>query len=315
VAVKVAIVGAGVLGTALGILLARAGYTVVAVSSRTRRSSEIAVGLIGQGEVIGDPGMAAMGADVVLLAVPDRAIPSVAIQVASGGALRRGAVVAHLAGGLPAQVLAGVVAAGGTRGSLHPLQSFADVDVAVRLIPETFFFLEGDPEAVEVLRSLVIALEGRPVSLPAGSKAVYHAGASVASNFLVALMDFARELLVRSGVPPDVALPALLPLAKGTLANLEAVGLPKALTGPIARGDIGTVRSHVRSLGELPGDLIRIYRALGRRTVQVAVAKGTLARERADGILAALAEGEVDLPADPDRGIDTATGGGAADPV
>jgi predicted short-subunit dehydrogenase-like oxidoreductase (DUF2520 family) len=144
-ALKVTIIGAGVLGTSLGLLLRRAGYEIAAICSRTKRSAQLAAGHIGGGEVVGDAGMAAMGADVVLLAVPDRVIPSVAIQVAAGGALRRGAVVAHLAGGLPAAVLAGVSAAGAYRGSMHPLQSFADVDTAVRNLPESYFFLEGDP--------------------------------------------------------------------------------------------------------------------------------------------------------------------------
>ncbi|MHC5009897.1 MAG: Rossmann-like and DUF2520 domain-containing protein [Planctomycetota bacterium] len=290
------IVGAGVIGTALGLLLRRGGFQIAAISSRTKRSASVAAELIGQGEVVGDPGLAAMGADIVLLAVPDRAIPNVSLQVATSGALKRGAVVAHLAGGLPSRVLAGVSAAHGFRGSLHPLQTFADLDTAVKLLRESFFFIEGDQEAVEVLRSMVIAIDGKPVPIEGAHKAVYHAGASVASNYLVALADLARSMLVRAGVPPGVALPALLPLLRGTLANLEAVGLPKALTGPIARGDLGTVRNHVRSLRELPGDMLRLYRELGRRTVQVAVQKGTLSQERASAILESLAEGEYHLP-------------------
>jgi predicted short-subunit dehydrogenase-like oxidoreductase (DUF2520 family) len=179
---------------------------------------------------------------------------------------------------------------------MHPLQTFADVDTALRMLRDTFFFLEGDTEAVEVLRSLVIAINGRPVTLEANQKAVYHAGACAASNFLVALVEYARNLLVKSGVPHDVALPALLPLLKGTIANLDAVGLPGALTGPIARGDIGTVRSHINSLRALPGNTVRLYRELGRRTVQLAVRKGTLSAERAGTMLEVLAEGEYPLP-------------------
>jgi predicted short-subunit dehydrogenase-like oxidoreductase (DUF2520 family) len=294
--VNVTLVGAGVLGTSLGILLQRAGYRIVAITSRTVRSAEAARALIGAGEVVGDARLAVMGADIVLLAVPDRFIPNLAMEVASGGALKRGAVVAHLAGGLPSRVLAGVSAAGGFRGSAHPLQSFADVDVAVRSLPDSFFFLEGEKDAVDVLRSMVLAIHGRPVEIESAQKALYHAGAAAASNFVVALVEYARELLVRAGVPPDVALPALLPLVKGTLANLERVGLPDALTGPIARGDLGTVRNHIRSLRALPGDVIRVYRELGRQTVQVALRKGTLSKDRARLIVDALAEGEFPLP-------------------
>lgn len=291
---KVAIIGSGVLGTSLGILLRRAGYEIAAICSRNRRSAQEAASLIGSGEVIGDPGLAAMGADVVLLAVPDRAIPAVAIEVAAGGALKRGAVVAHLAGGLASGILAGVTAAGGHRGAMHPLQSFADVEAAVRSLRDSFFFIEGDPEAVEVLRSLVIALDGRPVHVDAGAKALYHAGAAAASNFLVTLVDYAVSLLVRAGVPKDTALPALLPLIKGTVANLESVGLPHALTGPIARGDLGTVKRHLRALEKMPGDMVRLYRNLARKTVEVALRKGQLEHGDADALLDLL--GPLDFP-------------------
>ncbi len=292
VPVKVTIIGAGVLGTSLGCLLRRAGYEIAAICSRTKRGATEARETIGEGEVIGDAGLAALGADLVLLTVPDREIPRVAIQVASGGALRRGAVVAHCAGGLPAAVLAGVPAAGGHRGCMHPLQSFASMDAAVRSLPESFFFVEGDPEAVEVLRAVVVALGGRPVEIDSAHKALYHAGAVAASNFFVTLVDYAVGLLVRAGVPADEALPALLPLIRGTLLNLETVGLPKALTGPIARGDTGTVQRHLQALRETPGDWVRLYRSLARATVEVARRKGTIDAEQASALLRALSEDE-----------------------
>jgi predicted short-subunit dehydrogenase-like oxidoreductase (DUF2520 family) len=288
--VKIAIIGAGVLGTSLGILLRRANHEIVAISSRTLKSARAAVTAIGGGAVVSDPGMAALGADVVLLAVPDRAIPMVSIQVASGGALRREAVVAHLSGALPAGVLAGIHAAGGWQGSLHPLQSFADVETAVTTLPRSFVFLEGDAEAVDVLRSLAISLDARPVPMTSSGKALYHAAACAASNYLVTLADYATELMTKGGVPPDVALPALLPLLEGTVRNLATVGLPEALTGPIARGDVGTVRGHLAALRRVPGDLVRLYVAMGRKTVEVALRKGKLDRAGADQLLALFAD-------------------------
>ena len=293
---KVAIIGAGVLGTSMGILMRRAGYDIVAVCSPNRRSAQVASSLIGAGEVVGDNAMAALGADLILLAVPDRAIASVAIEVSAGGAMRRGAVVAHCAGGLPSAVMSGVRAAGGHRGAIHPLQSFADVDTAVQMLPETFFFLEGDDEAVDVLRSVVIALDGRPVHIDGKSKALYHAGAAAASNFLVTLVNYAVTLLFRAGVPRDAGLAALLPLIKGTVANLEAVGLPDALTGPIARGDLGTVKRHLRALESMPGDFARLYRLMARKTIDLGVKKGSLAEEDAQHLFDLL-EGP-DFPAE-----------------
>ncbi len=285
---KIAIIGAGVLGTSLGVLLRRAGHDIVAVASRTLRSAQAGASKIGETTVVGDAGLAALGADLVLLAVPDREIPAVAIQVAAGGALRRGAVVAHLSGALPAGVLAGVRAAGGWQGSLHPLQAFADVETALAALPGTFFFLEGDREAVEVLRTLVISVDGRPILLDSASKSLYHAAACAASNYVVTLVDYAAGLMVRAGVPQDLAIPALMPLVVGTVRNLEAVGLPGALTGPISRGDVGTVRSHLDALKRAPGDLVRVYVALARKTVELALRKGKLERAAADQLLALL---------------------------
>jgi predicted short-subunit dehydrogenase-like oxidoreductase (DUF2520 family) len=286
--VKIAIVGAGILGTSLGVLAQRAHHEVVAISSRTLKSARVAAKTIGGVTVVGDPAMAALGAEVVVLAVPDRMIPSVAIQVAAGGALRRGAVVAHLSGALPAGVLAGVHAAGGRAGSMHPLQSFADVETAITSLPGSFFFLEGDEEAVEVLRGLVLSLDGRPVALASSAKALYHAAACAASNYLVTLVDYATTLMAQAGVPADAALAALLPLIEGTVRNLAVVGLPDALTGPIARGDVGTVRSHLAALRAAPGDLVHVYAALARKTVEVALRKGKIERETADEFLALL---------------------------
>jgi predicted short-subunit dehydrogenase-like oxidoreductase (DUF2520 family) len=168
---------------------------------------------------------------------------------------------------------------------MHPLQSFADVETAVQALPGSFFFLEGDAEAVDLLRSLVISIDGRPVPLASSSKALYHAAACAASNYLVTLVDYAAALLGKAGVPDDVALPALLPLVAGTVRNLEAVGLPDALTGPIARGDLGTVRAHLAALRRAPGDLVRLYVALARKTVEVALRKGRIERGTADAFL------------------------------
>lgn len=285
---KVAIIGAGVLGTSLGILLRQAGYRVAAVCSPNRRTTHDARDLIGEGEVMGDNGLAPMGADLVILAVPDRAIPAVALEISAGGALKKGAIVVHLAGGLPASVLSGVTAAGGLRCAMHPLQSFADVETAVRLLPETHFFLEGDAEAVEVLSSVVVAIDGRPIALGTTDKALYHAGAVVASNFLVTLVEYAVGIFEAAGIPRATALESLMPLIKGTVANLEAVGLPEALTGPIARGDLGTVKRHLHALQNMPGDVARLYRHLARKTIEVALAKGSLVQEDAKRFLAIL---------------------------
>jgi predicted short-subunit dehydrogenase-like oxidoreductase (DUF2520 family) len=287
---KIAMVGAGVIGTALGLLLQRAGHVVVALAGRTKRRTQAAAERLGGVEVVTDPGLAAMGADVVLLAVPDREIAGVAQRIAAAGALRRGAVVAHLAGGLGTTVLEPVRAVGAHVGTLHPLQTFADVETALQLLPGTYCAVEGDALAAEALTRLAHDLGGRPFHVAPGHKASYHAGAVVASNFVVTLMDVAVELLQRAGIPRDEALPALLPLLRGTLANLEKVGLPDALTGPVARGDTGTVRGHLAALATGPDALRHLYVTLSRRTLELALRKGSLRPAQAEPLRALLAE-------------------------
>jgi predicted short-subunit dehydrogenase-like oxidoreductase (DUF2520 family) len=175
---------------------------------------------------------------------------------------------------------------------MHPLQSFATLPTAVRSLPGSFVFLEGAPEAVEVLRSLVASIDARAVPLATASKSLYHAAACAASNYLVTLIDYAAQLMSMAGVPREVALPALLPLVTGTTRNLESVGIPEALTGPIARGDAGTVRGHLQALRAGPPELLRLYVDLGLRTLDVARRKGRVEKAAAEQIRVLLEEAQ-----------------------
>ncbi|MEZ6006932.1 MAG: DUF2520 domain-containing protein [Planctomycetota bacterium] len=128
------------------------------------------------------------------------------------------------------------------------------------MLPDTFFAIEGDKEAVEVLQSVVVTLGGRPLRMGSGSKALYHAAASAASNFVVGLMDYAVELMTPSaGIEPDLALPALLPLVRGTLANLDTVGLPDALTRSPSPEACRMIDWHLRALATLPPAADALY--------------------------------------------------------
>ena len=120
-----------------------------------------------------------------------------------------------------------------------------------------------------------------PVALARGGKALYHAAASVACNYLVTLASEGVELMAAAGVPREAALPALLPLLRGTVRNLEVLGLPRALTGPIARGDAPTVGRHLEAIRRERPVTEEMYRALGRRTVPIGRSKGTLGPEDA----------------------------------
>lgn len=286
---KFAIIGAGKVGVALARLLAEAGYSFLGAASRSLASAEKACRLAGSGVPTTEPAQVARKADLVFITTPDDAIQWVADESSAAGAFKRGAVVAHCSGALPSTILASVRAAGAHVGSLHPLQSFATVEQAVQLLPGSYCCIEGDPEAAEVLEQVARALGARALRIPTDAKALYHASAVLASNYLVALQNAALRLGEAAGIDRADALQSLLPLIKGTVSNLESVGIPDCLTGPIARGDVETVRRHLDALEAAVPELLPLYKVLGREAVQVALAKGTLTRHRAAQLLGMLA--------------------------
>ncbi|MBI2930863.1 MAG: DUF2520 domain-containing protein [Planctomycetes bacterium] len=268
----VAIIGAGHTGRALGRALARAGWEIGGVSCRTPARAREAVAFIGSGRPFDDPVRAAAEADVVLVTVPDGAVAQV------GASLRptSGAVIAHTCGALSAEVLAPVRARGAHAGALHPLRSFADPALAAERFPGTWCAVDGDPAAVTCLESMVRAVGGIPMRVDSARKPLYHAGAVFASNYLVAILEAALRLFEAAGVDRAVAKEPLRNLARGALENVERVGIPAALTGPIDRGDVDTVRAHVAALREAAPGLHEAYAALARLTCEVALAKGTI---------------------------------------
>jgi predicted short-subunit dehydrogenase-like oxidoreductase (DUF2520 family) len=225
-------------------------------------------------------------AEVVLLAVRDEALVPCVADLGSAPGLKPAQAVLHLSGALTSEVLAPLRLLGPSVGSMHPLMTVsAEPRLAARHFKGATFALEGDFGAVAAADGLVRRLGGTPVMIAPEAKATYHAGAVFASNYVAALLDAAMSLLVRAGIERESALAALLPLARATLDNLERVGPAAALTGPIVRGDAGTLRKHLLSLG--PG-LEPLYRALGEATLRLAREAG-LPADRAREVMAALA--------------------------
>ncbi|MBI4612715.1 MAG: DUF2520 domain-containing protein [Planctomycetes bacterium] len=277
----VAIIGPGRVGQTLGRLLFQAGYPVVAVSGLREESARAAVAFIGSGQVL--PAIpAAESAELILVTTPDRAIPYVEAALVYSR-LRPGAVVAHTSGLLSSRVLEYVRNGPGhpAIASAHPLQSFARPEEAVERLAGVTWALEGDERALAVLEQVVLDLGGRPVRISTDGKPLYHAAASVASNFLVALLGAAVRLGESAGLPREEVVPALLPLVQGTLANVARLGPVEALTGPIARGDVSTVAAHLGAIRASLPDLEPLYLAMGRETLSVARRKASFPHEAA----------------------------------
>jgi predicted short-subunit dehydrogenase-like oxidoreductase (DUF2520 family) len=281
---RLGFIGAGVVGTALAKAFARAGYPVVAVTSRSAERRIALADSLPDAHAVETAQEVADAVDLVFLTVPDDAIELVAVSIE----WRPGQNAVHSSGVASTDILEAASAQGAAVGVLHPLQTFATASQAEANIPGSPFGIEASSEELlAILREMVESLGGTPLVL-SGDKAIYHASAVVASNYLVALLDVASGLWEVLGLSRERGLKALLPLVRGTIENLESVGLPDALTGPIARGDVGTVERHLSALREVAPDVLPVYKELARRAIPIARAKGGLSEEAAGRLLAIL---------------------------
>jgi predicted short-subunit dehydrogenase-like oxidoreductase (DUF2520 family) len=173
-------------------------------------------------------------------------------------------------------------------GGFHPLQTFAGTEQAIANIPGSTFAIEAEEPLLTTLKDMATALGGHWIKLKAGDKVAYHTAAVFASNYLVTLVKMANDLWQTFGIPADQATRALLPLIRGTLNNIENIGIPQCLTGPIARGDTGTVNKHLKTLRKKAPALLFPYKELGLQTVPVALAKGRIDEKQAAELEAVL---------------------------
>jgi predicted short-subunit dehydrogenase-like oxidoreductase (DUF2520 family) len=286
----VAIIGAGRVGSAVGFLLNKAGYAVTGVAARTLASAEKAATFIGAGIPTADAVKAASQADIVFITTPDRAIKDVCVALVAGGAVKAGSMIVHTSGAHTLDYLDAAKASGAYRAVLHPLQSLASREEGVRNLPGSYFRIEADPDAIEGAKAVVAALGGIELAMPkwqsdSESAALYHAGAVAVSNYFVALIDYGLKFYEALGADKKEALKAVLPLIKGTLHNVETLGIPDALTGPIMRGDVDTVRQHLAAMRKRTSHLVSLYQLLAQQTVAVAREKGSISAETAKELL------------------------------
>ena len=253
--------------------MAEAGYPVQAVSCRTRETAERAAAFIGAGRAADSPEEAAAGAQAVLIATPDGAVRGVCERMAKAGAFLQGATVLHFSGALGSDALASASAAGARAGALHPMQSFPSPEQGYARLPGTVFTFEGEVGGEPTARSIATDVGGEAIRIEASAKALYHAACCALSNYVAAAADLGFELMERAGVPRETSLRAAMPLLKGSVANIERLGLPAALTGPIERGDAATVERHLEALEGQPAPLGELYRCLGRHTLEMAKRK------------------------------------------
>lgn len=258
----IVIVGAGRMGQGIGLGLAAAGWDVTLVARTARpvpRPLRLVAGAL--------PAEVVRRAPLVLVATPDDEIGAAAATLASTGGVGPGHVVLHLSGLVDRSALAALAGTGAALGSFHPLQTVAEPGDAPARLRGAFAGIEGDARALAAGRRVAAALGMTVVPLGPAAKPLYHAGAVFSANYVTAAVGVAERLAREAGVPADLAERMYLPLLAGAARNLLDLGTAAALTGPIRRGDVGTIRAH---LAALPADVRPLYRLLGLAALELA---------------------------------------------
>lgn len=272
---KVGIIGAGVVGTAVGVVLNNKGFEITGVHDAKFESTKQIVERIGCTAHM-SPQEVSHSADILFITTTDSSIQEAVNTLADKNGLRDGQVLIHMSGAHSSEIMNRAKESNAYILSVHPLQSFANLEQAIKNLPGSVFSIEGDTEAYDTAVRIVDSLKGAYFFIDKEAKPLYHAGACVVSNYLVTLIDLGVKLLISTGIPEDLAIKALMPLINGTINNIDNVGIPKALTGPIARGDISTITKHQDCLNKMAPEFSKLYNLLGFYTTFVAEEKGTI---------------------------------------
>ena len=282
----VGIIGAGRVGAVLGAALRRAGHQVVAASAVSAQArSRMARLLPGVANLSADD-VARAATDLLIIAVPDDALPAVVAGLAETGALRPGQIVAHTSGAHGVDVLAPATAVGARPLALHPAMTFTGTAGDLAKLPGVSYGITAPAGLRPFAERLVADLRGTPEWVAEDDRVLYHAALVHGANHLVTLVNEALDRLREAGIgqPEKV----LAPLLRASLENTLRLG-DAALTGPVSRGDAGTVERHLDRLAHTAPESVPSYLALARRTADRAIAAGRLRPADAGSLLDVLA--------------------------
>lgn len=272
---SVTIIGAGRVGGALAIALARAGYRIDSVFHRGDRFVPELKRLLPEStRFVAHSNSPNDHSDIVIIASGDPEIKNISDELALSSGLPPYAL--HTSGSLSSSELSALARKGVATASMHPLAALSDPVSGAERFRGAFFCIEGDAEAAVVANRLAADLGGNPFSIPTESKSLYHAAAVMAAGHVVALFDAAVDMLQRCGLPAEEASRVLLPLAAGSVANLAGRATAEALTGPFARGDSSAFERHLAAFlsARLPEDLRAVYLDLARRSAEMMIRDG-----------------------------------------
>jgi predicted short-subunit dehydrogenase-like oxidoreductase (DUF2520 family) len=262
-------IGAGKVATAFGRYLHGHGIAISGYFDRHAEKSERASNAT-RSRAYPDAATLASHSDIVLITTRDDQIADVCSDLCRQKKIGAHHLVGHMSGAHSSRILADAQHLGAAVFSLHPLQAFADENKALAELPHTFFSLEGEGERLQPVRQILEQMGNRFFSISSENKSLYHLSACILSNYLVTLMDAGLVALGKSGIDPGEGFQAMRPLIEGTLSNIARMGTAKALTGPIIRGDAGTIRRHLQALKSSGlEDIESLYRQMGLQTLKL----------------------------------------------
>jgi predicted short-subunit dehydrogenase-like oxidoreductase (DUF2520 family) len=293
----VGVIGVGRVGSALGVALSRAGHEVVAVSGVSEASRQRAADRL-PGALVAEPHEVLSRAELVLLAVPDDALPGLVAGLAATGAELAGRLLVHPSGRYGTSVLAPATRLGALPLALHPVMTFTGRPDDADRLDGVSFGVTAPPELRLVAEALVIEMGGEPVFIAEENRALYHAALASAANHLVALVAEAADLLRAAGAANPGRM--LGPLLSAALDNALRLG-DAGLTGPVARGDTDTVARHLEVLGAASPQALAAYRELARLTTTRAQAAGLIKPADAQRLYEVLSETAPDDQQEPPR--------------
>jgi predicted short-subunit dehydrogenase-like oxidoreductase (DUF2520 family) len=286
---NIAIIGAGRLGTTIAYTIAlknKKNMKIVSMSSTTMKSLDRAKKILGELSkkilFTKNNKKAAAKANCIFICTPDDIIKKVCSELSGQKKQtktkqkKENISVVHFSGSKPLKDLESARKTGALTLSIHPLKSLASIQGAIKTIKNTEYGITfNTPEEEEVAKKIVETLGGHSIIVEDNKKPLYHAAACVASNYLVTLIDYAVYINEKIGIKPEDSIKGLLSLVRGTVKNIGGAGTKKSLTGPIARGDTGTIKDHMKNFKEHLSDKdIEIYRLMGKKTAGIAKQNG-----------------------------------------
>jgi predicted short-subunit dehydrogenase-like oxidoreductase (DUF2520 family) len=281
---RIGVVGAGRVGAVLAAALRGAGHEIVAVAGESD-ASRTRIETLLPGIPVRKPSAVARESDVLLLTVPDDALSNVAAMLSASRAIHAGQYVVHTSGRHGTDVLTPAAERGAHIAAMHPAMTFTGTDVDFTRVPATVFGCTGGDDVRAVVEGLVAELGGRPVWIGEEQRVLYHAALAHGANHLVTLVNQVTDLLRATGIAGPAAV--VRPLMQAALDNALAYG-DAALTGPIVRGDVQTVRAHLQTLADTSLETLESYVSMGRATANHAVLDGRLQPHRAAVVVEAL---------------------------